>query len=250
MLFEPFGAELNSNMPALQVRDHTNLCKRVLLLQRAFLKHEVECRSVWYRTDCLLDIWSAAPMSSIWRLGTWRCGIRPHTRGSSKWATRFRASKRGTPLNSQHGRSRPLWMVGFQLISFEPILKDVPSLDIYAKERDAGREWTHDLIEDFPPGFRPDSFAAMSYPCFSMLPMCLPKPWFRLTQFGWQSLGKQERLCGCGSKFNSWGYAGFGLPFHLPWFHFGPLFLSHTHINPHCFNGGLNPSGFPTSLWT
>ena len=25
--------------------------------------------------------------------------------------------------------------------------------------------------------------------------------------------------------------AGFGLPFHLPGFHFGPLFLSHTHVS-------------------
>ena len=27
------------------------------------------------------------------------------------------------------------------------------------------------------------------------------------------------------------GYAGLSLPCHLPWFHFGPLFLSHSHMS-------------------
>ena len=35
---------------------------------------------------------------------------------------------------------------------------------------------------------------------------------------------------GCGSKLNRRGYAGFGLCFHLPGFHFGAGFLSHSHM--------------------
>ena len=37
-------------------------------------------------------------------------------------------------------------------------------------------------------------------------------------------------LHGCGSKFNRRVYAGFGPCFHLPEFHFGTGFLSHTHM--------------------
>ena len=37
-------------------------------------------------------------------------------------------------------------------------------------------------------------------------------------------------LCGCGSKLNKRGYAGFGPCFHLPGFHFGTGFLSHSHM--------------------
>ena len=36
--------------------------------------------------------------------------------------------------------------------------------------------------------------------------------------------------CGCGSKLNRRGYAGFGPCFHLPGFHFGTGFLSHSHM--------------------
>ena len=39
------------------------------------------------------------------------------------------------------------------------------------------------------------------------------------------------RVYGCGSKLNRTGYAGFGLCFHLPGFHFGTGFLSHSHIH-------------------
>ena len=39
---------------------------------------------------------------------------------------------------------------------------------------------------------------------------------------------------GCGSKLNRRGYAGFGPCFHLPGFHFGTGFLSHSHIGPSC----------------
>ena len=37
-------------------------------------------------------------------------------------------------------------------------------------------------------------------------------------------------LFGCGSKFTRRGYAGFGPCFHLPGFHFGTGFLSHSHL--------------------
>ena len=49
----------------------------------------------------------------------------------------------------------------------------------------------------------------------------------------WANLGVSV-LCfkgnGCGSKLHSCGSAGFSLAFHLPGFHFGPRFLSHTQI--------------------
>ena len=35
---------------------------------------------------------------------------------------------------------------------------------------------------------------------------------------------------GCGSKLNNWGYASFSLWFHLPGFHFGYAFLTHSHL--------------------
>ena len=38
------------------------------------------------------------------------------------------------------------------------------------------------------------------------------------------------QLFGCGSKLNRRGYAGFGPCFHLPGFHFGTGFLSHSHF--------------------
>ena len=38
-----------------------------------------------------------------------------------------------------------------------------------------------------------------------------------------------QDTCGCGSKLNSGDYAGFGPCFHLPGFHFGTGFLSHSH---------------------
>ena len=37
----------------------------------------------------------------------------------------------------------------------------------------------------------------------------------------------------CGSKFNRRGYAGFGPRFHLPGFHFGTGFLSHSQMVSH-----------------
>ena len=36
---------------------------------------------------------------------------------------------------------------------------------------------------------------------------------------------------GGGSKFNSWGYAGFSLWFHLPRCHFWYIYLSHSHMS-------------------
>ena len=37
--------------------------------------------------------------------------------------------------------------------------------------------------------------------------------------------------CWCGSILNRRGYAGFGPCFHLPGFHFGTGFLSHSHVS-------------------
>ena len=49
-------------------------------------------------------------------------------------------------------------------------------------------------------------------------------------------------VCGCGSKLSNWGYAGFSLPVHLPGFHFGPPFFSHTHVSKNkAQDGGLCP---------
>ena len=54
---------------------------------------------------------------------------------------------------------------------------------------------------------------------------------------------------GCGSKLSNWGYAGFGLPVHLPVFHFGPPFLSQSRMSVSFLrldpqNGGFH-FGFP-----
>ena len=40
---------------------------------------------------------------------------------------------------------------------------------------------------------------------------------------------------GCGSKYNHQGTADFSLWFHLPGFHFGYAFLTHSHMNPLAF---------------
>ena len=45
---------------------------------------------------------------------------------------------------------------------------------------------------------------------------------------GWNSAANEPY--GCGSKLTRRGYAGFGSCFHLPGFHFGTGFLSHSHI--------------------
>ena len=44
--------------------------------------------------------------------------------------------------------------------------------------------------------------------------------------------------CGCGSKLNKRGYAGFGPCFHLPGFHFATGFLSHSHVPRTCAAAG------------
>ena len=50
----------------------------------------------------------------------------------------------------------------------------------------------------------------------------------------WFPFGRELHSFGCGSKFNSWGYAGFShclsFWFHLPRCHFGTGFLSHSHL--------------------
>ena len=48
-------------------------------------------------------------------------------------------------------------------------------------------------------------------------------------------------LYGCGSKFNRRGY-GFGPCVHLPGFHFGAGFLSHSHVASNRFDGACGPT--------
>ena len=50
---------------------------------------------------------------------------------------------------------------------------------------------------------------------------------------------------GCGSKLNRRGYAGFGPCFHLPGFHFGTGFLSHSQLVGHLIGTFMRPS----SIW-
>ena len=51
------------------------------------------------------------------------------------------------------------------------------------------------------------------------------------TGFGRGRVSHEEVLPnGCGSKLNRRGYAGFGSCFHLPGFHFGTGFLSHSQM--------------------
>ena len=55
----------------------------------------------------------------------------------------------------------------------------------------------------------------------------------------------QKKPSGCGSKLNRRGYAGFGPCFHLPGFHFGTGFLSHSQVNSpkvESLASGLHPS--------
>ena len=47
---------------------------------------------------------------------------------------------------------------------------------------------------------------------------------------GFLSQAELRSTYGCGSKLTRRGYASFGSCFHLPGFHFGTGFLSHTHM--------------------
>ena len=46
-------------------------------------------------------------------------------------------------------------------------------------------------------------------------------------------VSSRRMWCGCGSKLNHWGTAGYSPCFHLPGFHFGYLFLTHSHVSWH-----------------
>ena len=52
----------------------------------------------------------------------------------------------------------------------------------------------------------------------------------RLASLSWGLKGNRQNPIGCGSKLSRRGYAGFGLCFYLPGFHFGTGFSSHKQL--------------------